>query len=100
VKARKRKASLVQAYGATIQRDSHPHLDPINVANFKSDCDIAMTKVERLAAYQSFLAAARAAKARRKGVSLAFERNVQRQARQRLPTCRRSAAGCCAWCSR
>ena len=84
MKARKRKASLVQAFGATIRRDSHPHLDPINVANFKSDCDIAMTKVERLAAYQSFLAAARAAKARRKGVSLAFERNVQRQARQAL----------------
>jgi hypothetical protein len=84
VKARKRKASLVQAYRATMRRDSHPHLDPINVAAFKSDCDIAMTKVESLAAYQSFLAAARAAKARRKGVPLAFERNVQRQARQAL----------------
>jgi hypothetical protein len=84
VKARKRKASLVQAYRATMRRDSHPHLDPINVAAFKSDCDIAMTKVESLAAYQSYLAAARAAKARRKGVSLAFERNVQRQARQAL----------------
>jgi hypothetical protein len=84
VKARKGKASLVQAYRATMRRDSHPHLDPINVAAFKSDCDIAMTKVERLAAYQNFLAAARAAKARRKGVPLAFERNVQRQARQAL----------------
>lgn len=63
---------------------SHPHLDPINSATFSSDHSQALGKAQSLLAYQQYLAAARATKAQSKGVTPAFERNVQTQARQAL----------------
>ncbi len=66
---------------------SHPHLDPVNAATFSSDHSLALGKAQNLLAYQQYLAAARAAKAQSRGVTPAFERNVQAQARQALADC-------------
>jgi hypothetical protein len=65
-------------------RAPHPHLFPFNPHTFERERVSAMQSVESLMAYQQFLADARAAKARRRRVSQAFERNVQQQSRQAL----------------
>src|SRR5215475_8020673 len=64
--------------------DQDVHLDPVYSAAFQSDSLLVATKAQSLLAYQQYLAAARAAKAQSQGVSPAFERNVQANARQAL----------------
>jgi hypothetical protein len=81
---RKTKPGFIEHAHAAIGKTGHPHLDPINAATFASDRDLALAKVSGLMAYQKFLADARTAKARRKGSTSAFERNVQAQGRQAL----------------
>jgi hypothetical protein len=81
---KKKEKSFIERVHAARDRASHPHLDPINAATFESDRNLALAKAGGLAAYQKYLTDVRAAKARRKGASLAFERNVQAQARQAL----------------
>ncbi len=74
---------FIQKYQKAV-RAVHPHLGPINRATFASDRDLALGKVVSLAGYEGFLAAARSTKMKRKGATLAFERNVQTQGRQAL----------------
>src|SRR4051812_5067238 len=81
--ATKRASSFIERYRSHAGR-AHPHLDPINGASFERDRDIVLSTAEKLAAYQRYLTAARRVKARRKGVSLAFERHVRTQGRQAL----------------
>jgi len=78
----KRKIDIVAAFGKAGGRATHPHLEPINAASFAADRGLALDKAGKLLAYQSYLVTARAAKARRKTTSVAFERNVLAQARQ------------------
>lgn len=65
-------------------RPAHPHLEPINAHALAREGAAALDSVKGLMAYQRFLGDARAVKAKRKGASKAFERNVQRQSRQAL----------------
>lgn len=65
-------------------RAEHPHLAPFNSHAFRRQHAIAIQGVEGLVAYQTFLADARAVKARRKRIEKTFERQVQRQSRQAL----------------
>ena len=53
----------------------------VNRASSKADTRVILEKFESLRCYRDYLAAARAEKARRKGVSMSFERAVQEQAR-------------------
>jgi hypothetical protein len=76
--------SFLKSYRAAANRAAHPHLAPINAVTLQSDRAIAIAKATSLTGYRNFLVAARAAKAQRNGVSMAFERNVQTQARQAL----------------
>lgn len=77
-----RKTGFVAAFAKARARDAHPHLGPINAASFAADRGVAVAKAANLFAYQKYLAAARADKARRKRVPESFERNVLAQARQ------------------
>lgn len=78
----KRKTGLVEAFRKAGSRDARPHLDPINAVSFAADRTMALGKVGNLLAYQKYLVAARATKAKRKGASASFERSVLAQARQ------------------
>jgi hypothetical protein len=69
---------------ATYQAVGHPGgdpLDPINPSTLMADRAVVMEKAVSLLRYHTYLASARHAKAKRKRVSLAFERNVLAQAR-------------------
>ncbi len=81
-KAPAAKASVIDAYRSIRPREVHPHLDPINAATFTADRGVAVTGAANLLGYQNYLAAARAEKARRKGSTPSFERNVLAQAKQ------------------
>lgn len=65
-------------------RGGHPHLAPFNTHAFLRQRESAMQNLQGLMAYQTFLADARAIKAKRKRVEKTFERQVQRQSRQAL----------------
>jgi hypothetical protein len=75
-------ASVFAAYRNARGGNVHPHLDPINGATFLAERTLARQKAVSLLGYQKYLAAARATKAKRKGATMAFERNVLAQARQ------------------
>jgi len=76
------RSSVVEAYRDVRGPGDHPHLDPINPSTFLADRALAVDKAVSLLRYQKYLASARTAKAKRKGATLAFERNVLAQARQ------------------
>jgi hypothetical protein len=76
--------TFIERFRTVAARAAHPHLAPINRATFQSDHGLALAKANSLLGYQKFLAAARTAKAQRNGATMAFEHNVQGQARQAL----------------
>ena len=78
----KRKTGLVEAFRKAASRDARPHLDPINAVSFAADSGVALGKAGNLLAYQTYLAAARATKAKRKGTSASFERSVLAEAQK------------------
>lgn len=89
MKARKRKprtaprdGGFVGAFAAARGRATHPHFEPINASAFMREHGAALAKVPNLIGYRDYLASARAAKARRKTTTMAFERNVLAQAKQ------------------
>jgi hypothetical protein len=65
-------------------RAGHPHLAPFNSHALLRQRESAMQNLQGLMAYQTFLADARAVKAKRKRVEKTFERQVQRQSREAL----------------
>jgi hypothetical protein len=81
-KKKRTKTRLIDAFAKAGARRTHPHLSPINTAAFAVDRDVVQEKASNLLAYQSYLADARAVKAKRKGASVSFERSVLTQAHQ------------------
>jgi hypothetical protein len=61
---------------------AEPKLAPVNQATLASDCASVLQRAGSLQSYQTFLTAARAAKAKGKGAPLTLERTVQAQAAQ------------------
>jgi hypothetical protein len=85
-------ADFLQTYVQAASSRSGPHLAPVNQTTLLSDCALAQQRAASLQSYQTYLAAARAAKAQNQGAALSFERTVETQAAQALDDMQTGAA--------
>jgi hypothetical protein len=82
--ARRPKETVIERLRRVAGKGRHPHLAPVHGPSLREDLATALGSLDGLVGYQQFLADARAAKAKRKRASVAFERSVQVQARRAL----------------
>jgi hypothetical protein len=77
-------ADFLQTYTQAASSRTGPHLAPVNQTTLLSDCALMQQRAASLQSYQTYLAAARTAKAQNQGATLSFERTVETQAAQAL----------------
>jgi hypothetical protein len=85
-------ADFLQTYIQAASSRTGPHLAPVNRTTLRSDCAVLQQRAISLQSYQTYLAAARTAKAQNQGATQSFERTVQTQAAQALDDVQAGAA--------
>jgi hypothetical protein len=85
-------ADFLQTYVQAAASRTGPHLSPVNQTTLLADCALLQQRAGSLQSYQSYLGAARAAKAQNQGATLSFEQTVETQAAQALDDAQTGAA--------